>query len=72
MLYENIEPNLGAKFKSLRNTAAEVWTILWVHSYKIVNIFSPISIFFNNIGNFAVQIFFIKNIWLKLYALALF
>ena len=49
-------------FRSLRITAAEVWVILSVHPYKIFNIFSLISNIFINIGDFAIQIFLIKNI----------
>ena len=49
-------------FRGLKITAAEVWVILSVHPYKNFNILSLISNIFINIGDFAIQIFLIKNI----------
>ena len=53
---------IWAIFRSLIITAAEVVVILWIHRYKFSFFFSFLIFFFINNGDFAIQIFPIKNI----------
>ena len=57
------EWNHIANFRSQRIKVVEVWINFWVYRYKSFNIIFLFStVYFINIGDFAIQIFLIKKI----------